>query len=170
MTRKSASGHSAESEDGYEVGYGKPPKNTRFKTGQSGNPRGRRRGQRNLRTVVKEVLKETITIREGERTRTISRLDAIVRVTINNALKGDVKAFAAFIQLIRPTGLMDEEAETSSQNVVGTEDNAILAEFLARHGIVEQQDSCGEVFPATKSSSPQPDATTPNRPKTEDKT
>ena len=53
-------------------------------------------GQRNLRTVVKEVLKEKITIREGERTRTVSRLDAIVRVTINNALKGDPKALAAF--------------------------------------------------------------------------
>ena len=25
----------------YEIGYGKPPKQTRFKPGQSGNPRGR---------------------------------------------------------------------------------------------------------------------------------
>ena len=48
-------------------------------------------GQRNLKTVIKEVLKEKITIREGERTRTVSRLDAIVRVTVNNALKGDPK-------------------------------------------------------------------------------
>lgn len=29
---------------GYEVGYGKPPKSTRFKKGQSGNPGGRPRG------------------------------------------------------------------------------------------------------------------------------
>ena len=160
MTRRSASGRSAESEDGYEVGYGKPPKNTRFKTGQSGNPRGRRRGQRNLRTVVQEVLKETITIREGERTRTISRLDAIVRVTINNALRGDVKALAAFIQLIRPMGLMDGEAETPSQGVVGADDDAILAEFLARHGIIHQQESCGEVPHAAKYSNAQPGAAT----------
>lgn len=167
MTRRSASLRSAKGEDGYEVGYGKPPKNTRFKSGQSGNPKGRPRGQRNLRTVVTEVLKEKITIREGDRTRTVSRLDAIVRVTINNALKGDLKALAAFIQLIRPTGLMDEEPEAPSREAVSAEDDAILAGFLARHGIVEQQDSCGEVPPA-EAKSPKPGANIPNRAKPED--
>ncbi len=28
----------------YEVGYGKPPSRTRFRSGQSGNPRGRPKG------------------------------------------------------------------------------------------------------------------------------
>jgi predicted phage terminase large subunit-like protein len=125
VTRKPASLRFTQSEDGYEVGYGKPPKNTRFKSGQSGNPKGRPRGQRNLRTVVKEVLKEKITIREGERTRTVSRLDAIVRMTINNALKGDPKALTGFIQLIRPTGLMDEEPEVSGGDTAGATDDAI---------------------------------------------
>jgi hypothetical protein len=152
MPRRYAPLRSAESEGRYEVGYGKPPKDTRFKPGQSGNPKGRRRAQRNLKTVVKDALKEKITIREGERTRTISRLDAIVRVTINNALKGDVKALAAFMQLVRPTGLMDEEPETPSQETVGAEDDVIVAEFLARHGIVEQGNS---------PSKPQPGATKP---------
>jgi hypothetical protein len=159
MPRRSALVRSAKGEDGYEVGYGKPPKNTRFKPGQSGNPKGRPPGQRNLRTVVKEVLKEKITIREGERTRTVSRLDAIVRVTINNALKGDLKALAAFIQLMRPTGLMDEDPESSSREAVGAQDHAILAEFLARHGIAEEQDSREEVPSAeAELAEPQPDA------------
>jgi Family of unknown function (DUF5681) len=150
MTRKSPRPN-PKSEGGYEVGYGKPPKNTRFKPGQSGNTRGRPRGQRNFRTVAKEVLKENITIREGDRTRTVSRLDAIVRVTVNNALKGDPKAIAAFIQLIRPAGLMEEEAEVSSGEPVRAEDDAILADFLARHG--ERQDGHGEVPPAEADSS-----------------
>jgi hypothetical protein len=30
-----------DNERDYEVGYGKPPRHTRFKSGQSGNPRGR---------------------------------------------------------------------------------------------------------------------------------
>jgi Family of unknown function (DUF5681) len=29
---------------GYQVGYGKPPVHSRFRKGQSGNPRGRPRG------------------------------------------------------------------------------------------------------------------------------
>ena len=36
----------------YEVGYRKPPKHSRFAKGQSGNPRGRRNGSRNLKGVV----------------------------------------------------------------------------------------------------------------------
>jgi hypothetical protein len=28
----------------YEVGYGKPPKHSRFKKGKSGNPQGRSKG------------------------------------------------------------------------------------------------------------------------------
>jgi hypothetical protein len=51
----------------YEVGYGKPPKSTRFQPGQSGNPRGRPKGTKNLKTDLIEELHETIEIREGNR-------------------------------------------------------------------------------------------------------
>ena len=71
---------------------GKPPKHTRFKPGQSGHPSGRPRGQRNFRTAVREALKEKITIREGDRTRTVSKMDGIIQVTFNKALKGDAKS------------------------------------------------------------------------------
>ena len=38
-------GKSLAARPGYEVGYAKPPKDTQFKPGQSGNPRVGRRGQ-----------------------------------------------------------------------------------------------------------------------------
>lgn len=119
----------------YEVGYCKPPKHTQFKPGQSGHPKGRPRGQRNFRTAVRDALQEKVTIREGDRTRSVSRMDAIIRVTFNNALRSDAKALAAFIQLARSAGLMDEEPELSSAESVGAEDEAILAGFLERHGV-----------------------------------
>ena len=38
--------------DEYEVGYGKPPKDSQFKKGESGNKRGRPKGVKNLKTEV----------------------------------------------------------------------------------------------------------------------
>jgi hypothetical protein len=125
----------------YEVGYCKPPKHTQFKPGRSGNPKGRPRAQRNFRTVLNETLKEKVLIRDGEQTRRVSKLDALVQVTINKALKGDPKALASFIQLARPAGLMDEVQATTPQELVKTDDEAILAQFLARHGITTNADA-----------------------------
>jgi hypothetical protein len=119
----------------YEIGYGKPPKHTQFKPGQSGHPSGRPRGQRNFRTAVREALKEKITMREGERTRTVSKMDGIIQVTFNKALKGDPRGLVAFLQLVRWAGLMDEEPELSSAESIGAEDEAILTAFLERHGL-----------------------------------
>jgi hypothetical protein len=39
-------------EQPYEVGYGKPPANTRFPRGLSGNPKGRPKGSKNLATIA----------------------------------------------------------------------------------------------------------------------
>ena len=44
------------SEEGmYQVGYCRPPLHSRFKPGQSGNPKGRPKQSRNMRTIVKQV-------------------------------------------------------------------------------------------------------------------
>ena len=53
------------SDKSYDVGFGKPPKNSRFKPGQSGNPKGRPKGAKGLRTELKEELSERISVTEG---------------------------------------------------------------------------------------------------------
>ena len=119
----------------YEVGYCKPPKDTRFKPGQSGNPKGRPRGARNLRTAFREALQEKVEVREGGRMRRIPKMDAIIQVTLNKGLKGDPKGLAAIVQIARMTGLMDEEPDTSANENLSAQDQAILEDFLARQGI-----------------------------------
>src|SRR5438105_10398471 len=63
----------------YEVGYGKPPCQSRFKKGQSGNPRGRAPGAQNLKTVLIDALNELVVVAENGGRRKISKRQAIIK-------------------------------------------------------------------------------------------
>ena len=134
MPPKKPSTNSKKSKAPYEVGYGKPPKHTQFKPGQSGNPKGRPRGQRNLSTMFKDVLNETIVVREGDRTRKVPKAVAVLTRVLDGALRGDHKATSAYFQFIRTLNLLQDEQEVQDGGVA-IDDKAIIAEFLARNGI-----------------------------------
>ncbi len=78
----------------YEVGYKKPPKHTRFQPGQSGNPRGRPKGTKNLKTDLMEELGEKIVVREGDRSQKVSKQRALLKSVVNRAIQGDARATA----------------------------------------------------------------------------
>jgi hypothetical protein len=85
---------SAQRRGSYEVGKGRPPTATRWKPGQSGNPKGRPRGAKNLVTLFHEALQQKLQIEEHGKSRTITAREGIVRRLVNLALKGDIKATA----------------------------------------------------------------------------
>src|SRR5882757_1806112 len=92
------------------VGRGRPPEHTRFEKGKSGNPRGRPRGARNLKTDVMEELREYIVVREGEHPRRISKQRAIIKSLVNRTLKGDSRAAHTLMSVVFRT--LDPEAES----------------------------------------------------------
>jgi hypothetical protein len=69
---------SGSSDTSSDVGYGKPPKATRFRKGRSGNPKGRPSGDENLLSVFKRMAMKRIKIREGDKSRTVTMADAII--------------------------------------------------------------------------------------------
>ena len=84
----------------YEVGYGKPPKATRFKPERSGNPKGRPRGRRNKRSVIRGVIDRKVTLRKNGKTRRVSVFEALVESLVAKALKGSINDQLKLIQLI----------------------------------------------------------------------
>lgn len=127
----------AKQPDDYAVGYAKPPQHSRFKKGQSGNPKGRPRGSINIRTAMIEVLKESVTVTENGRQSKISRPQALARQAFTQAFKGNAKFFDILLQ----TGEQwEEKAEAARQRAVEAQkvdprDQELIDLFLAMRGL-----------------------------------
>lgn len=76
----------------YEVGWGRPPAASRFQPGQSGNPKGRPKGSKNLATVYHDNLMQKVEIRERGKVRKITAMEAIIKRHVAEALRGNLKA------------------------------------------------------------------------------
>ena len=80
----------------YAVGYGKPPLTRRFKSGRSGNRRGRPRGSKNCKTIVREIANEMHPVTEDGRLRRRSILEFMLLALRNLAAEGNVRAFREY--------------------------------------------------------------------------
>jgi hypothetical protein len=114
----------------FEVGYGKPPRHTRFKTGRSGNPRGRRPGSRNLSTLLGEALNEPVIVAENGGRRKISKREAIIKQLVNQSAQGDWRAAKLLLDI-----LQDIERQTEPQtpeSSFGSADEKVIEQLKAR--------------------------------------
>jgi hypothetical protein len=100
----------------YAVGYGKPPIATRFKLKRSGNPAGRKKKVviEDARTTVEEFFDETVKVRDGGRTRRLTKMEATINILRINALKGSPKHAKALFALAKKTGQFTKSARKSS--------------------------------------------------------
>lgn len=121
----------------YEVGYGKPPRHTRFAKGQSGNPRGRPAGAKNFTTLLSEALSEPVTVTENGRRRKVSKRQAILTQLVNRSATADLRAIKLLFDIVRdlehPTEAASPEAAAS-----GEADHKVIEQLRARFAKGEQ--------------------------------
>ena len=115
----------------YEVGYGKPPRRSRFKKGQSGNPRGRPRGSKNVSTLLSEALNEPVTVAENSGRRKITMRQAIIKQLVHQAAKGDWRAMKILLDLLRDTEGQTEPAPAGATAFTAA-DEKVIEQLKAR--------------------------------------
>jgi Family of unknown function (DUF5681) len=125
---KSASDHSAHN----PVGYGQPPLESRFKPGTSGNAKGRPKGSKNLKTLIREAMTANISIQEGEKTRRVTRLEGVVLRQLQKALKGSDRAALAVIKMAHQLRFLEDSESATAETALSPEDERILDELFAR--------------------------------------
>jgi uncharacterized protein DUF5681 len=81
------------------VGYGKLPQHSRFKKGQSGNPRGRPKGSQSAARLARRILNEKIVIKENGQRRTITRREAMLKQLANKGIMGDLRSIREVLNL-----------------------------------------------------------------------
>ena len=124
--------------DDEKAGYNRPPLSGQFKPGQSGNPKGRPKGSRNLKTDLTSMMKRRVQIREDGEPRMVSRQELVLLRLFERAAKGDTKACTQLFNMIMK--FEPRDGSDSESAIVTDHDHEIIADFLRRNVKHEHED------------------------------
>jgi Family of unknown function (DUF5681) len=113
------------SDDGFAVGYKKPPRHSRFQPGRSGNPRGKQKGVRNFGTDVKRTLEVPVRLNDQGRARRVSTQEAALLRLREKALSGDARSIVQILELAKIFN-NSTAVESVGDKALAAEDQAIL--------------------------------------------
>jgi hypothetical protein len=109
----------------YEVGFGRPPRHTRFKKGQSGNPKGRLCGAKNLSTLINDELNQRVIIADESGQRKITKREAIVKQLVNRSATGDWRAVTILLDMVQQIERR-MEATSSEASALAAADEEVI--------------------------------------------
>jgi len=101
----------------YPVGKGRPPVQTRWKVGQSGNPKGRPKGHRNIRSELLEIASQKIAVRDGDKERRVSLLAANFLAHAIKGAKGDPRSSGLVFNLAEKMKVIPHEESNDVETV-----------------------------------------------------
>ena len=114
----------------YPVGYRRPPGASRFKPGQSGNPKGRPKGSKNFATAIQAELDSRIVATENGKRRKITKLDALAKQIVNKAVSGELRAIPVLLNEMRQ--IEDRSAARSAEGVFDRPEDHSVMESIKR--------------------------------------
>jgi|SRR5579863_6985512 len=115
---------------GDEGGYGKPPVQTQFVKGRSGNPKGRPKGAKNLSSIFHKATRQLVTVNMNGRTVRITKLEACIHQLVNKAAAGDQKAVREVLCLSRILEALEQTSGPDSS--LDERDKSMMAGLLVR--------------------------------------
>ena len=115
------------------AGYRRPPRSRQFQKGQSGNPKGRPKGVRNLKTDLDAIMEKRLPIRENGEQRLVSGRELMLLKLFEKAVAGDIRATTQIFAMLKH---LDAPEQLPAQpKSVGENDRAIVADFLRRKSL-----------------------------------
>lgn len=114
----------------YRVGKGKPDKSKSWKKGKSGNPKGRPKGSKNLKTIARAAAKRTIPVTKNGRKRQLTYLEVGVehlQLAVARGGRGAFREYVAFLE----RHLDPNETKLSMQDLTA-QDQALLDYVFSR--------------------------------------
>jgi len=120
------------------VGYGNPPEATRFKKGQSGNPKGRRKGALNVATVFARTLREKVIVNENGQRKTMTKFEAAIKQFVNKAASGDLRALQLLVSLSREAETRESQSQPNNL-ALNESDQKVIEGILKRFQTTDVQ-------------------------------
>src|SRR5215469_10282086 len=117
-------------EGGYKVGPGRPPLHTRFKKGQSGNPRGPR--HKNLPALLVAALDEPVVVTTGGERRRITKREAVVAQLVDKSAGADLRATKMLIDMLKDIEKQAGTAPAPEKSPFTAADEEVVDNLLAR--------------------------------------
>jgi len=101
------------------------------KKGQSGNPKGRPGGAKNLPTLLEEALNERVIVAEDGGQRKITKREAIVKQIVNRSATADWRAAKILFDMMQEFESRTDPASSETSDFT-TEDEKVIQQLRAR--------------------------------------
>jgi hypothetical protein len=119
-----------EKEGDYKVGYGRPPESSRFAKGQSGNPKGRPKGSKNLSTLLDDALNESVVVSEHGKRKRITKRVAVLKHLVNKAASGNHRAIQLLLSEMR--WVEGREQDSTPRQLFDEADREVIRQLYER--------------------------------------